>query len=271
MKTTDEAIKQLVREKYGEIALQSKSQNETSCCGTRCCTPNEGSYIIMADEYTGLNGYEAEADLGLGCGLPTWFALIKPGDTVVHLGSGAGNDCSVARAETGETGRVIGVDMTGAMIDKARRNAEKLGYSNVEFYLRKIESLPLDNALADVVVSNCVMNPVPDKRKAFAETYRILKPGGHFSISDIVLEGQLPENIRKAGEMYAGCVAGAVQKNDYLKVIEDAGFGNIRLQKEKVITLPDEILLNFLTAGEIRIFRNSSTGIYSITVYAEKA
>jgi SAM-dependent methyltransferase len=271
METTDEAIKQLVREKYSEIALQSRSQNETSCCGTSCCTQAEGSYTIMADEYTGLNGYEADADLGLGCGLPTQFALIKPGDTVVDLGSGAGNDCFVARAETGETGRVIGVDMTEAMIAKARRNAEKLGYSNVEFYPGEIESLPLDNDLADVVVSNCVMNLVPDKRKAFAETYRILKPGGHFSISDIVLEGQLPENIRKAGEMYAGCVAGAVQKNDYLQVIEDAGFRNIRLQKQKMITLPDEILLNFLTAAEIRTFRNSGTGIYSITVYAEKA
>jgi SAM-dependent methyltransferase len=270
MKDTAEDLRQLVREKYAEIALQSKTQNESLCCGTGCCTPADSSYTIMADEYTGLNGYEADADLGLGCGLPTRYALIRPGDTVVDLGSGAGNDCFVARAETGETGKVIGVDMTEAMVTKARRNAEKLGYSNVVFHLGEIEDLPLPDSVADVVVSNCVMNLVPDKRRAFSETYRILKPGGHFSISDIVLEGELPEGIRKAGEMYAGCVAGALQKHDYLQVIEEAGFRSIRLQKEKAIYLPDEILLNFLTPEEVGDFRNRSTGIYSLTVYAEK-
>ncbi len=270
MNHTAEAIKQLVREKYGQIAGQSESQALRSCCGTDCYTPLDDHFTSMADSYTGLTGYEADADLGLGCGLPTQFAGIRPGDTVVDLGAGAGNDCFVARAETGATGRVIGVDMTEAMVEKARRNAEKLRYANVEFLLGEIEDLPLDNNLANVVVSNCVLNLVPDKRKAFAETFRILKPGGHFSISDVVLEGDLPAAVVEAGTLYTGCVSGALQKAEYLKIITEAGFGNVRVQKEKAIYLPDEILRNSLSPEELATFRNSGTGIYSITVYAEK-
>ncbi|HNL30217.1 MAG TPA: arsenite methyltransferase, partial [Saprospiraceae bacterium] len=206
----------------------------------------------------------------LGCGLPTEFAKIKPGDTVVDLGSGAGNDCFVARHETGDTGKVIGIDFTEAMIDKARANAEKLQFNNVEFRLGDIEQMPVTSDIADVVVSNCVMNLVPDKPKAFGEIFRILKPGGHFSISDIVLDGELPEKLRKAAEMYAGCVSGAIQQSDYLQILKDAGFSNISVQKEKPIIVPNDILKNYLSEDEILAYHNSNISIRSITVYGEK-
>ena len=263
-----EELKKLVKEKYGEIALQSKEQNETSCCGaTGCCTVD---YAIFADNYTQLEGYNPDADLGLGCGIPTEFAQIKPGNVVVDLGSGAGNDCFVARAIVGETGKVLGVDMTEAMIAKARDNAEKLGFHNVEFRQGEIEDLPIAANRADVVISNCVLNLVPDKLKAFAETFRVLKPGGHFSISDVVLVGELPEGLVKASELYAGCVSGAIQKEEYLQIIRKAGFENVIVQKEKVIQVPDEILKDYLNEEEIKAFRESSTGIFSITVYGDK-
>jgi SAM-dependent methyltransferase len=218
-----------------------------------------------------MEGYHPDADLGLGCGLPTQFANIRKGDTVIDLGSGAGNDCFIARNETGEDGRVIGIDFTPAMIDKARSNAQKLGYANVEFRQGDIENIPVSDNTANVIVSNCVLNLVPDKDKVFNEIYRVLKPGGHFSISDIVLEGQLPEGIRNAAEMYAGCVAGAIQKEDYLRLIVNNGFSNLTLQKEKPIIIPDDILKNYLDDSALENFRSGETGIYSITVYAEKS
>lgn len=225
----------------------------------------------MNDEYATINGYAAEADLGLGCGLPTQFAQIQPGDVVVDLGSGAGNDCFVARAETGETGRVIGLDMTPAMIDLARKNAKTLGYTNVEFVYGDIEAMPLPDNLADVVVSNCVMNLVPDKPKAFAETHRILKPRGHFSISDIMLVGELPAGLQQDAELYAGCVSGAIQREAYLTIVAEAGFVNVLVQKQKAINLPQELLINYLTADEIQAYQQDGRGIFSITVFAEKA
>ncbi len=267
MKNSEE-IKQVVREKYSEIAQQSKTQNASSCCGVGGC--NSVDYTIFSDDYSQLAGYHEGADLGLGCGLPTEFAQIKTNDTVVDLGSGAGNDCFVARSFTGPAGTVIGIDMTQAMIVKARENATKLGFDNVQFRLGDIEELPLQNNIADVVVSNCVMNLVPDKSKAFAETYRILKPGGHFSISDVVLEGALPLRLQQAAEMYAGCVSGAMQKTDYLDIIQHAGFTNISIQKQKSVVIPDEILLEYITKDQLNEFKNSQTGIFSITVYAEK-
>ncbi|MBL7913437.1 MAG: arsenite methyltransferase [Bacteroidia bacterium] len=268
MQTTDQ-IKEMVKQKYTEIALQDKSTNASSCCGA---TGSCGEvYTIMADEYKGLEGYNENADLGLGCGLPTQFAKIKSGDVVIDLGSGAGNDCFVARAETGPTGRVIGIDMTPAMIEKAQQNADKLNYNNVEFRLGDIERLPVAANMADVVVSNCVLNLVPDKRKAFLEIARVLKPGGHFSISDIVLTGTLPDKLCGAAEMYAGCVAGAIQKEEYLGLIKEFGFDNITLQKEKPIIIPDQILADYLTPDEIADYKKSAVGIYSITVYAEKS
>ena len=261
-------LKEIVRQKYSEIALQDKETNQSSCCGSGCCS--DEVYNIMSEDYEQLEGYNPDADLGLGCGLPTKFAKIKKGDLVIDLGSGAGNDAFVARHEAGETGKVIGIDFTHAMIEKARSNAELRGFNNVEFREGDIEKMPVTSNVADVIVSNCVLNLVPNKDRVFKEIYRVLKPGGHFSISDIVLEGNLPVNIQNAAEMYAGCVSGAIQKQVYLELIEGNGFINITIQKEKAIIVPDDILQNYLSESEIDDFKNSRSGIYSITVYAEK-
>ncbi|MFM2359342.1 MAG: hypothetical protein RLY16_1335, partial [Bacteroidota bacterium] len=241
---TDEQLKEIVRQKYSEIALQDKATNQSSCCGAGGCSTEV--YNIMSDDYSTLEGYAADADLGLGCGLPTQFAQIKKGDVVIDLGSGAGNDCFIARAETGETGKVIGIDFTDAMIGKARENAEKLGFHNVEFRMGDIEKMPVSANVADVIVSNCVLNLVPNKAAVFAEIFRVLKPGGHFSISDVVLVGELPAQLQHDAEMYAGCVAGAIQKSEYLNQIDRAGFVQVKLQKEKPIVIPDDILIRYL-------------------------
>ncbi len=266
---SEEELKEVVRERYTKIAKQGKAENAASCCGATM--PSNKVYSIMMDDYTGTGGYVAEADLGLGCGLPTQFAKISPGDTVIDLGSGAGNDCFVARHETGAEGKVIGIDFTPAMIRKARTNAEKLGYNNVEFREGDIDNMPVSDAVADVIVSNCVLNLVPDKQKVIAEIFRVLKPGGHFSISDIVLVGKLPEALQKDAEMYAGCVAGAIQKAEYLSYIQAAGFEKIALQKEKPIFIPDDILEKYLSEEGIADLKKRNTGIFSVTVYAEKA
>jgi arsenite methyltransferase len=267
---TQDQVKEIVRQKYSEIALQDKETNQTSCCGATAVCCGDDVYNIMADDYTKLEGYNPDADLGLGCGLPTQFARIKKGDTVIDLGSGAGNDVFIARQETGETGKVIGIDFTPAMIDRARKNAEVRGFNNVEFRQGDIEDMPVTSNKADVIVSNCVLNLVPNKHKVFSEVYRVLKPGGHFSISDIVLEGELPEKWKQVAELYAGCVSGAIQKKEYLGIIEEAGFTGITLQKEKNIIIPDDILANYLSADEIRQFKESNISIQSITVYADK-
>lgn len=265
---TDTELKEMVKQKYSEIALQDKETNLSSCCGSGCCSTEV--YTIMGDDYSQLEGYNPDADLGLGCGLPTEFAKIKEGDTVIDLGSGAGNDCFIARRYTGDKGKVIGVDFTPAMIEKARINAEKLSLQNVEFRQGDIEQLPVTANIADVVVSNCVLNLVPNKKAVLSEIFRVLKPGGHFSISDIVLEGELPAKWRQVAELYAGCVSGAIQKNDYIDEIKAAGFNNVLLQKDKPIIIPDDILINHLPAEEVAAFKNGTTKITSITVYAEK-
>jgi len=265
---TDEQLKEIVRQKYSDIALQDKDTNQASCCGSGGCSTEVCN--IMGDDYADLKGYNPDADLGLGCGLPTQFAKIKKGDTVIDLGSGAGNDCFIARAETGEHGKVIGIDFTTAMIDKARINAEKLGYNNVEFRQGDIEKMPVGDSIVDVIVSNCVLNLVPNKDEVFKEIFRVLKPGGHFSISDIVLVGELPQTLQKDAEMYAGCVSGAIQKDAYLNMIYSSGFKEVTLQKEKAIHLPDDILSNYLNESELADFKSGNTGIFSITVYAEK-
>lgn len=262
-----EELKALVREKYTEIAGQDKAQNETSCCGAGGCGVD---YTVFAEDYSELEGYLESADLGLGCGIPIEHAGLATGQTVIDLGSGAGNDVFVARAIVGETGEVIGVDMTEKMIELAKANAKKLGFSNVKFRLGEIENMPISANRADVVISNCVLNLVPEKEKAFAEIYRVLKPGGHFCISDVVIKGDLPKEIREAGEMYAGCVSGAVQKGEYLSMIDEQGFACISVKKEKEVRIPDSILLNFLDEEGLKAFRESGTGIYSITVRAKK-
>jgi SAM-dependent methyltransferase len=261
-------IKELVREKYADIANQSKTVNEASCCGVGSCTGVD--YTVFSEDYSKLKGYNPDADLGLGCGLPTEFALIKEGDVVIDLGSGAGNDAFVARAISGEKGKVIGIDFTDEMIDKARANAEKLGFNNVEFRFGDIEKMPVTQNAADVIISNCVLNLVPDKAKAFQEIYRVLKPGGHFSVSDIVASGELPQSIKSGAELYAGCVSGAIRQEEYLGIIEETGFENIRVQKERVIAIPDEIYLKFISEDELKKFKESGVNLISINVYADK-
>jgi arsenite methyltransferase len=265
--SNNEEIKNLVREKYNSIATQ-----DTGCgCGCSCGGDDKLSdYTIFSESYDHLEGYLADADLNLGCGLPTEFAQIQPGHHVLDLGSGAGNDCFVARSETGESGRVTGLDFTPGMIEKARQNAAKLNYENVHFIQGDIEKIPLDDLTQDVVISNCVLNLIPDKAGAFNEIYRVLKPGGHFCISDVVTDGRLPEGLIKDAELYAGCVSGALQKEDYLRIIETTGFKNVEIKKDKAIVLPDKMLEKYLNAGEIESFKNSATGIFSITVTAQK-
>lgn len=264
-----ENLKLIVQKKYGEIAKQSKQQNETSCCGaTGCCSTVD--YTIFSENYNQLEGYNPDSDLGLGCGIPTQFAGIKYGNHVLDLGSGAGNDCFVARAIVGEAGKVTGIDFTEAMLAKAIENAQKLGFVNVEFIKGDIEEMPLPSNTFDVVVSNCVLNLVPDKNKAFAQILRVLKPNGHFCVSDVVLKGKLPEKLRKDAEMYAGCVAGAIDITEYISIIEEQGFKNVTIHKQKEITIPENILANYLTDIEINSFKSGKIGIFSITVSGYK-
>jgi SAM-dependent methyltransferase len=264
MKQSDEHLRQVVKEKYAKIANEESQVSD--CCDSVCCGED---YSFVGEGYEGQQGYVKEADLGLGCGLPTEFARIKPGQTVVDLGSGAGNDVFIARNETGDHGRIIGLDFTQEMIERARFNNAKLGFTNVEFVLGGIEKNPLPDNVADVVVSNCVFNLVPDKKTAFAETFRILRPGGHFSISDIVIRGDIPDSLRTQAELYAGCVSGAVKKEEYLGYVTAAGFRNIEIQKEREIVVPDEIL-DTLSPDQRKAYDQADIGIYSITVYAER-
>jgi SAM-dependent methyltransferase len=284
-----ERLKELVREKYGRIvkdapAAGTDPAKRASGCGCSpsagpCCAPAHGpsaatyygeDIIGIKSAYDKLDGHVEEADLGLGCGLPTEHAGLAPGQTVVDLGSGAGNDVFIARAAVGETGRVIGVDMTPEMIAKARENAERRGVRNVEFRLGDIESLPVDDASADVVVSNCVLNLVPDKKRAFAEIFRILKPGGRFCVSDIVLEGELPRGLQEVAELYVGCVAGALSREDYMGIIRKTGFTAVEAKSSKRLDLPDEYLLKHIGAEELAAYRASGSAVLSITVVAER-
>jgi ubiquinone/menaquinone biosynthesis C-methylase UbiE len=264
---SSEALKETVKEKYNAIASQSKASG--SCFGVGGCCGTEGQNI-MSEDYSRVAGYNPDADLGLGCGLPTELARIREGDTVVDLGSGAGNDCFIARSIVGSSGKVIGVDFTPAMISRARANAERSGFNNVEFRQGDIEDIPITSNKADVVVSNCVLNLVPNKHKVFSEIYRVLKPAAHFSIADIVLEGTFPEKWKQVAELYSGCVTGAIQMNEYLEIINEAGFRNLLIQREKEINLPDEFLREYFTSDEISLYRQRNTKIKSITVYAEK-
>ena len=269
MRIRKKNIKEIVRQKYDQIASQSKQQNQSSCCGgSSCC--GESDYSVFNDDYTEVQGYNEEADLGLGCGIPSDYADLREGDAVLDLGSGAGNDCFVARSFVGSEGYVYGIDFSEEMLKKARENAAKLGYTNMEFVKGDIESMPFDGNKMDKILSNCVLNLVPDKKKAFSEIFRVLKPGGSFCISDVVTVGELPESLLKSAEMYAGCVAGAISREDYLKVIKDSGFSNIHVHKEKEIILPDEILNSYLSSKERETFKSSEIGIYSIKVNAKK-
>ncbi|NDW19517.1 methyltransferase domain-containing protein [Dysgonomonas sp. 216] len=262
----NEAKKELVKQRYSELALNSDELKGKCCCGTNPATPSKKVYTIMSEDYTNLKGYEADADLGVGCGLPTQYAGIKEGDTVLDLGSGAGNDCFIARAEVGETGKIIGIDFSPQMIEKARKNAIKRGYTNIEFIEGDIENMPLPDSSVDIVVSNCVLNLLPQKDKIFSEIYRVLKKGGHFCISDVVLNGTFPKEFTDNASMYAGCIASAIQREDYLGEIEKANFVNIKIERTKTVLIPDEVLEEHLDKSTIEKYKAGNVGIYSITV-----
>jgi arsenite methyltransferase len=263
---TDEArLHELVRERYGAVARAS-----TSCCGPSCCG-SEASGIgldLIGDAYGGVEGHVAEADLALGCGVPTRHAGVREGDTVLDLGAGAGNDVFIARRIVGASGHVIGVDMTPEMIARAKANAAKLGYANVEFREGQIEALPVTDASVDVVISNCVLNLVPDKRRAFEEIRRVLRPGGRFCISDLVATAELPREIAEVAALYVGCVAGALPEERYLAVVRDAGFSAVTVAERKPIVLDEELLTEHLSPDALQRFRRSGVGLASITVVA---
>lgn len=243
-------IKKKVRERYGAIA---KSKSSGCGCGpapSSCC----GSPTNVAEHISKGIGYSEKemqsvpegANLGLGCGNPTALAALKKGETVLDLGSGAGFDAFLAAKKVGPSGKVIGVDMTPEMIDKARENAKKGKCANVEFRLGEIEHLPVADNYVDVIVSNCVINLAPDKQKVFAEAYRVLKPGGRVSVSDIVLTAPLPDFIRKSAEAYTACIAGAIMKDEYIKTIKQAGFKTVKIIEES--HFPIEFMANDPTA-----------------------
>ena len=269
MSVSKKELKEIVKSKYNQIVTNSNQNKTSSCCGGDTCCDNV-DYTVFSDDYSHLEGYNSDADLKLGCGIPTEYAGIKSGQTILDLGSGAGNDCFVARAIVGEEGKVIGIDFAQDMLDKANENVKKLGYSNVEFIKSDIEDIKLADNSIDVIISNCVLNLVPDKQKVFKEIFRILKPGGHFCISDVVISGELPEEIKNDAEMYAGCVSGAISKELYFSYIKEQGFSNLEVKKEKKIDLPDSVLLNYLDPISLRSFKDSETGIYSITLWGEK-
>ena len=238
----EKQIKKKVREGYGKIAKQ-----ETPCCGSIevCCgtatTPEEISKTIgYTDEQ--LRSVPDGANLGLGCGNPTALASLQAGEIVLDLGSGAGFDCFLAANKVGPTGRVIGVDMTPEMLKKAKENAKKAGYTNVEFRRGEIEKLPVEDTSVDVVISNCVINLSPDKKKVFEETFRVLKSGGRLAVSDIVLLKDLPEKIMNSVEAYVGCISGAILKDRYLQLLKDTGFIDVIVTDESSYQL--DVVIN---------------------------
>jgi SAM-dependent methyltransferase len=267
-------LREVVRSKYAEIARKQPAADSSSCCGPNsgsgCCAGAEAGVDMIGDAYAGVSGYVAEADLGLGCGVPVGHAGLRPGQTVLDLGSGAGLDAFVARAEVGADGHVIGVDMTAEMIAKARANAQQSGYRNVEFRLGEIEHLPVLSDSVDVVISNCVLNLVPDKRRAFAEIFRVLRPGGHFCVSDIVASQALPEWIQGIADAYAGCVAGAIPREEYLRIIAESGFGEIDVAAERHIHVPAELIAQSLTAAQRAEAERQDLHVLSVTVKAVK-
>lgn len=258
-------LHELVRERYGAVARTS-----TSCCGPSSCGSRSAGIgaDLIGDAYRGVDGHVPEADLALGCGVPTRHAGIREGDTVLDLGSGAGNDVFVARGIVGASGHVIGVDMTPEMIARARANAAKLDYTNVEFHQGLIEALPVADASVDVVISNCVLNLVPDKARAFREIHRVLRPGGRFCVSDIVATAELPLEIAQVAALYVSCIAGALPELRYLAVVLGAGFVDISVVERTPVHLDDEMLGPHLSQEAIRRFRSSGVGLASITLVA---
>lgn len=270
MKQTHDQLRETVRRKYAEIAGTAAD----SCCSTpSCCGEDtEGGlgYSMIGEAYDGVDGYVEDADLKLGCGVPVEHAGMAPGQTVLDLGSGAGLDAFVSRKQVGENGHVIGVDMTAEMIARSRENVTKMGYGNVEFRLGEIEHLPVVNDSVDVVISNCVLNLVPDKEQAFSEIYRVLKPGGHFCISDIVSSRALPEWASSIAAAYAGCVTGAIPCSEYLQIIRDAGFRDVEIASERRVELPEALMDEWLTPEQLSETAAADIHVMSVTVKATK-
>ena len=251
---SEQELKANIRERYGKFATEG-----SSCCGPNCGCSTDNSLetvsIMMNEKYTSVDEQIVEAaDLGLGCGTPLAFADMTEGMTVLDLGSGAGIDVFLSAKKVGHTGKAIGLDMTDEMLKLARKNKAKLGIENAEFWKGEIEDMPVSSNSIDRILSNCVINLVPDKSKAFSEMYRVLRPGGKFTISDIVSIGQIPSDIRKDLELWAGCVAGALDRDEYLQIVRNAGFKNLVIAKEKPYSLEKEIPF----------------GLESITLTAEK-
>lgn len=274
-----DTIRDAVRERYGNIA-----RTESPCCnsltGPSCCGPASGKNqnISMAVGYSEdeIQSVPAGANLGLGCGNPVGLAAIQAGDTVLDLGSGAGFDAFLAAREVGEDGKVIGVDMTAEMVTKARENARKAGFANVEFRLGEIENLPAADSSVDLILSNCVINLSPDKERVFAETYRVLKPGGRVMISDIVLQSPLPEVVKNSIEAYVGCLAGATLKEEYLAMIASAGFEKVEVAEEGKFAVEtassDPIVKSFVeeTGLSRQAVQEAGQSVLSIRVSAVK-
>ena len=244
----EEKIKKLVRNRYAKVAKTSGSccASPTSCCSAPTSKEVSGMIGYSEDEMTAV---PEGANLGLGCGNPTAMASLKEGETVLDLGAGAGFDCFLAANKVGKKGKVIGVDMTPEMIDKARANAKKGKYTNVEFRLGEIENLPAADNSVDVIISNCVINLSPNKKRVFEEAFRVLSPKGRLMVSDIVLLRALPESIRKNVEAYAGCISGAEIKDKYIELIRKAGFQEVRIIEEK--TYPLEYIISESATQEI--------------------
>ncbi|MFB6273997.1 MAG: arsenite methyltransferase [Salinibacter sp.] len=257
-----DALKATVREKYAALATE-----DGSCCGPSECGETDLD-VNMSEEYDA--AIAADADLDFGCGLPTEHADLQPGERVLDLGSGAGMDAFVARRDVGPDGHVHGVDLAEEMVEKARENADDLGYDNVTFEVGDIEDLPVADETFDVILSNCVLNLVPNKRVAFAKMHRALRPGGRFSVSDIVHVGAFPDDLREPAELYVGCVAGAMERKRYLRLLRDAGFADVRVVTEKPIELPDDLLAEHLSDDAMVRFRQEAAELQSITVVGHR-
>jgi arsenite methyltransferase len=269
-------IRKKIREGYAKIAKE-----HSSCCAatTSCC--RDESQVSATSKGIGYTDEEIESvpegsNMGLGCGNPTALASLKKGETVLDLGAGGGFDCFLAAEKVGDNGRVIGVDMTPEMIEKARENAEQENFNNVEFRLGEIENLPVVDSSADIIISNCVINLSPDKKRVFEEAFRVLKPGGRILISDIVLTKELPSSIKKSIAAHIGCLAGAMLKDRYLDVIKKAGFKDVRIMRENIMPLKytdnDPTAKAIIedpnvTPEEIRSFENA---ILSVSIYGKK-
>jgi arsenite methyltransferase len=273
----DEKIKEIVRKSYAKIAITGSSccAPATSCCGSSDVFENISTKIGYSDNE--LKSVPEGANLGLGCGNPTALASLKEGEIVLDVGSGAGFDCFLAANKVGKQGRVIGVDMTPEMIERAKKNAEKGNYENVEFRLGEIEDMPVDDSSVDVVISNCVINLSPDKGRVFREAFRVLRPGGRLMVSDIVLLKELPDFIKDSAGAYIGCLSGAIMKDEYIGAMKAAGFQKVVVIEET--SFPIELMANDPTTKGIiedmnipvEKLKESANSVVSIKIHGEKA